>query len=75
MLRKLFTEHPGDVGESYLRHFGHAASFSATMFVGAVACLVHAIIPGLCVKTGSRIIGRLHDRMVLNRAMKPSTFE
>lgn len=75
MLRKLFTDHPGDVGETYFRHFGEAASFSAAMFVGSAACLVHALIPGLCVRTGSGIIRRLHDRMVVNRTMKQSASE
>lgn len=67
MLRKLFTNHPAEVGESYFKHFVAAASFSASMAVGSVACLIHAFIPGLCVGTGSGVIARLHDRMVVNR--------
>ncbi|RJF85846.1 DUF6356 family protein [Sphingomonas cavernae] len=67
MLQKLFTDHPADVGESYFQHFGESVRFSATMFVGSLACLVHAIIPALCVRTGSGIIRKLHDRMVVNR--------
>ena len=35
---------------------------------GGIACLLHALLPFLFVKTGSRIITELHDRMVANRA-------
>jgi hypothetical protein len=43
-----------------------------TMLVAGLACLVHALIPGLFVKTGSMAIARLHDRMIMNRTRKPS---
>ena len=67
MMRKLFTEHPASVGESYLEHLAAAAGFSMRLFAGALACLVHAIFPFLCVRTGSGIIRTLNDRMVVNR--------
>jgi len=67
MLSKLFFDHPEAVNESYGTHFGNAFSFAAVMFAGSIACLVHALIPGLFQKTGSRIIARLHDRMVVHR--------
>ena len=38
------------------------------MFLGSVACLLHALLPFLFVNTGSRVIAELHDRMVANRA-------
>jgi hypothetical protein len=62
-----FRDHPASVGESYGEHFGNALSFSLAMFAGACACLVHAFLPFLFEKTGSGIIARLHDRMVVNR--------
>lgn len=67
MIKRLFIAHPTSVGESYGEHFRHALAFSAAMFVGAAACLVHALIPSMCQRTGSGIIARLHDRMVINR--------
>lgn len=67
MLKSLFTEHPKSVGESYFEHMGMSASFGAAMFKGAAACFVHALIPGLCVRTGSGVVTELHDRMVTNR--------
>jgi len=67
MIDKLFLEHPKSVGESYWEHLYMASCFSGRMLFGAVACFIHALIPGLCVKTGSKTITELHDRMVTNR--------
>ena len=70
MFKKLFVEHPDSVGESYFEHLCMAFSFSGRMFAGAVACLIHGLIPGLFTSTGSRAIACLHDRMVTNRNRK-----
>ena len=67
MLKRLFVDHPASVGESYTEHMGVAASFGAAMFVGSLACFVHAVFPGLCVKTGSGVVTTLHHRMVTHR--------
>lgn len=67
MLKSLFTEHPKSVGESYFEHMGVSASFGAAMFKGAAACFVHALIPGLCTRTGSGVVSELHGRMVTHR--------
>ena len=65
--RHLFLEHPRSVGESYVEHCGHALSFAGGLFVGAMACLIHAFIPALCETTASRAVGRLHERMTSRR--------
>lgn len=70
MLKRLFTEHPASVDETYGEHMVAAAGFSVHMLLGSLACLVHALLPFLFVRTGSRIIDRLHDRMVVNRNRK-----
>ena len=61
------NKHLQDVGESYFQHARHAAGFAALMFAGAMACLGHALLPFAFERTGSDIIRRLHDRMVVNR--------
>ena len=66
-LKDLFTEHPASVDESYLEHMGMALSFAGRLFAASLACLVHAVLPFLFVKTGSLAIDDLHDRMVANR--------
>jgi hypothetical protein len=67
VIKRLFIAHPASVGESYGEHFRHALAFSGAMFLGAFACLVHAVIPSMFARTGSGIIARLYDRMVVNR--------
>lgn len=67
MIDKLFLDHPKSVGESYFEHLFMASCFSGRMLLGAAACFIHALIPGLCVKTGSNTIRELNDRMVVNR--------
>jgi hypothetical protein len=62
-LKRLFTEHPHAVGESYLQHMGVALSFSGPLFRAAFASLVHAVLPFLCVTTASRTIRTLHARI------------
>lgn len=66
-LRNLFTEHPASVGETYWQHLASAWGFSWRMMLASLACLVHALLPFLFEKTGSRAIDGLHDRMVVNR--------
>jgi hypothetical protein len=67
MLKRLFTEHPASVGESYAEHLVAASGFAGRMFIASLACFLHALLPFLCVKTGSRAIAELNDRMVANR--------
>ena len=67
MMKRLFTDHPATVGESYTEHMGMACRFAGHMLLGGVACLVHALLPFLFVKTGSAIITELHCRMVTSR--------
>lgn len=70
MIGKLFVAHPRSVGETYFQHLAHAASFGFALIAAGLACLVHALVPALCVRTGSRAVTALHDRMVLNRRSK-----
>ena len=67
-MNSLFTHHPASVGETYFQHLRHAASFSGMMLLGAFCCAVHALLPFMFERTGSRIISTLYDRMLVNRA-------
>ncbi|MGE0802434.1 MAG: DUF6356 family protein [Lautropia sp.] len=67
-----FTDHPESVGESYFEHMRTAGGFAVAMFVGALACLIHAVLPFLCTRTGSLTITRLHQRMVTHRVRSRS---
>jgi hypothetical protein len=66
-LTRAFTEHPASVGESYSEHLLRAVHFGTRMVFAGIACLVHGVLPFLFVRTGSRAIAELNDRMVVNR--------
>jgi uncharacterized protein DUF6356 len=67
--KRLFTEHPDAVGESYVEHMHVALSFAGPLLKAGMAALVHAFLPFLCVTTASAVVKRLHARMV-NRVPK-----
>ncbi len=69
-LKRLFTEHPDAVGESYFEHMRVALSFAGPLLKAGLAALVHAVLPFLCVTTASATVKRLHARMV-SRVPKP----
>ena len=63
MIRRIFLDHPASVGETYGEHALFAASVGWTMFVGSLACFVHALVPALFPTTGSSVIMSLHERV------------
>lgn len=71
-IRELFEAHPASVGETYMQHMAMALGFAGWMLAGTVVALIHALLPFLFARTGSRIIAGLHDRMVANRVARQS---
>jgi hypothetical protein len=70
LFRRIFTDHPASVEESYGEHFGVASRFGLTMIRGGLGALIHAIIPALCVRTGSNTIRQLNQMIVQQRDAK-----
>jgi len=70
---KKLTKHLDDINETYFQHMAHALRFSGNMALGSLACLIHAIFPFLCVKTGSQIITDMQRDMVTHRNELTST--
>lgn len=68
MLDKLLTAHPRDIGESYGEHAGHAFYIGMRMIGAGLACLVHALLPGLFVRTASHTVDDIHDLMTRRSA-------
>jgi hypothetical protein len=56
LYHRLFQAHPEDIGESYREHAGHALVIGLRMVAAGLACLVHALIPGLFVRTASHTV-------------------
>jgi hypothetical protein len=63
MLDKLLMEHPRDIGESYGEHAGHAVYIGLKMLGAGLACLVHALLPGLFVRTASEAVEDIQNLM------------
>ena len=63
MIAKLFTDHPRAIGETYGQHARTALSFGWRMTLGGLACMVHAVVPGIFVKTASRTVVQLDAEM------------
>jgi Family of unknown function (DUF6356) len=66
-LNRLFTEHPESVGETYGEHMVRATCFGGRMVVAGLACMLHAWLPFIFVRTGSQAIDELHARMQATR--------
>jgi hypothetical protein len=62
-----FTAHPATVGESYGEHLVMATSFGCRMALAGAACMLHGLLPFLFVRTGSRAIAELNQRMIAGR--------
>ena len=50
---RLFTDHPREVGESYIQHLTQAWTFGFRLLRLTGAALVHGAAPGLCKTTVS----------------------
>jgi hypothetical protein len=66
-LMRVFTEHPVSVGETYTEHLMNAVGFGARMMLAGIACLVHGLLPFLFVRTGSRAITELNEKLTARR--------
>lgn len=66
-MHRLFTEHPASVGETYGQHLVQASYFGGRMVFAGLACLLHALLPFLCVRTGSQAIEELNAKMLARR--------
>ena len=72
MYDKLIREHPRDIGETYCEHATHALFIGTRLIMAGLACLVHALLPGLFVKTASNIMANINRLMEKRTAAAPS---
>jgi hypothetical protein len=70
-LARLFVEHPGEVGESYVEHAGHASRYGWRLLKASTCAYIHAIVPGLHKTTASdrvrEMAAELNGRAVVAR--------
>lgn len=58
-MRKIFTDHPRSIGETYIQHLKFATYFGFHLTLGGIACIIHAIFPFLFKTTGSDILFKM----------------
>ena len=63
VLDSLLTRHPREIGESYAEHASHAMYIGTRMIAAGLACLVHAMLPGLFVRTATRAVADIQNLM------------
>ena len=68
MLGQLFTEHPKALGMSWAEHGAGAVVIGARMVGAGLACIVHAVFPGLFTETAGRTVKDLYDHMTKRKA-------
>ena len=68
-IQSLFTAHPAAVGETYIEHLRMATSFGSRMVLAGLACMMHGLLPFVFVRTGSRTVVELNQRMIAGRAV------
>lgn len=70
-LKSLFIAHPEALGESYIEHLVHAASYALRLFAAGFCALTHAIFPFLFEKTASNLIKQMYAEMMARGANTP----
>ena len=65
---RLFLEHPRSLGMSWMGHGVGAVAIGATLVGAGIACLVHAIVPGLFTQTAGKTVTRIYDHMMRRKA-------
>ena len=65
--RRLFSDHPASLKESYWQHSRVAWRTGIRLLGMGIACLCHAVVPGLFEDTASRGVSRLAGEMSSRR--------
>jgi hypothetical protein len=69
MLDKWFLDHPHSLGETYWQHQRRALHFGFSMITAGTACLLHALVPAVFVRTASSRVLDLYDEMKATRRL------
>jgi hypothetical protein len=73
MIRKLFTNHCHEAGETYFEHLGFTLKTSATLLFSGIALFIHGIFPFLFTTTASANIRQLNATIVARAAKETET--
>ena len=65
---RLFLEHPRSLGMSWAMHGAGAVVIGARLVGAGLACLVHAVVPGVFTQTAGKTITHMYDHMTQRKA-------
>ena len=65
---RMFLEHPRSLGMTWAGHGVGAVAIGATLIGAGLACLVHAIVPGLFTQTAGKTVNRMYEHMIRRKA-------
>lgn len=74
MIDRLLLAHPRTVGERYPEHARIAGRFGATMVVGGLKCMIHAILPAVFERSASDCVAKLNGELTRRRAASADSF-
>lgn len=58
-MKKLFTQHPESIGETYFEHFKFAFKSGCLLTFAGIACIIHSIFPFLFITTASTTMANI----------------
>ena len=65
---RLFREHPRSLGMSWVGHGAGAVAIGVRLVGAGLACLVHAVVPGVFTQTAGKTITHMYDHMAQRKA-------
>ena len=65
--KRWFLAHPAALEETYFEHMSFACGFGFRLLGAGCACLIHALVPCLFERTGSRMIVAMHEQLAASR--------
>lgn len=68
MADRLFLDHPRSLGMTWARHGVGAVDIGVRLVGAGLACLVHAIVPGVFTETAGRTVTHMYGHMQRRKA-------
>ena len=68
LTQRLFVDHPRSLGMTWAAHGIGAVEIGTRLLGAGLACLVHALVPGLFTQTAGRTVSELYGHMAQRKA-------
>jgi hypothetical protein len=68
IVERMFLEHPKSLGMSWVGHGIGAVAIGGRLVGAGLACLVHAVVPGLFTQTAGKTVSHMHAHMMQRKA-------